>query len=73
MSTLSLALQLILQYSGTSAGKHRSINMLETLFWMLVGAFIGWNFPQPQFAKNLQAKHLQKYIDKVKLFLPFLK
>jgi hypothetical protein len=47
--------------------------MLETLFWILVGAFIGWNFPQPQFAKNLQAKYLQKYIDKVKLFLPFLK
>jgi hypothetical protein len=30
--------------------------MLETLFWLLIGAFIGWNFPQPQFAKNLQAK-----------------
>ena len=30
--------------------------MLETLFWLLLGAFIGWNFPQPQFARNLQAK-----------------
>ncbi len=30
--------------------------MLETLFWLAVGAFIGWNFPQPQFAKDLQAK-----------------
>jgi len=47
--------------------------MLGTLFWIVVGAFIGWNFPQPQFAKNLQAKYLQKYIDKVKLFLPFVK
>ena len=47
--------------------------MLETLFWILVGAFIGWNFPQPQFAKNFQAKYLQKYIDKVKAFLPFIK
>ena len=32
--------------------------MLETLFWALVGAFIGWNFPQPEFAKKLQAKVL---------------
>lgn len=30
--------------------------MLETVFWLAVGAFIGWNFPQPQFAKNLQEK-----------------
>jgi hypothetical protein len=30
--------------------------MLETLFWLLLGAFIGWNIPQPQFAKNLQSK-----------------
>ena len=27
--------------------------MLETLFWIAVGAFIGWNFPQPQFAKTI--------------------
>jgi hypothetical protein len=30
--------------------------MLETLFWILVGAFIGWNFPQPQYAKDIQTK-----------------
>jgi hypothetical protein len=30
--------------------------MLETLFWLAIGAFIGWNFPQPAFAKNIQAK-----------------
>jgi hypothetical protein len=47
--------------------------MLQTLFWLLVGAFVGWNVPQPQFAKNIQEKYLQKYIDKAKLFLPFLK
>jgi len=32
--------------------------MLETLFWLALGAFIGWNFPQPEFAKNIQAKIL---------------
>jgi hypothetical protein len=32
--------------------------MLETLFWLAIGAFIGWNFPQPSFAKNIQAKIL---------------
>jgi hypothetical protein len=30
--------------------------MFETLFWIVAGAFIGWNLPQPDFAKNIQAK-----------------
>ena len=30
--------------------------MLETLFWLAVGAFIGWNFPQPDFVKRIQAR-----------------
>jgi hypothetical protein len=32
--------------------------MLETIFWLLVGAFVGWNFPQPDYAKSIQAKVL---------------
>jgi hypothetical protein len=32
--------------------------MLETLFWLALGAFIGWNFPQPEFAKTIQARVL---------------
>jgi hypothetical protein len=28
--------------------------MISALFWLAVGAFIGWNLPQPQFAKDLQ-------------------
>jgi hypothetical protein len=32
--------------------------MLETIFWLFLGAFIGWNFPQPEFAKKLQEKVL---------------
>lgn len=35
--------------------------MLETLLWLFVGAFIGWNFPQPQFAKNIQEKVLKLF------------
>jgi hypothetical protein len=30
--------------------------MLSTIFWLAVGAFIGWNFPQPEFAKRIQEK-----------------
>ena len=30
--------------------------MLENLFWIAIGALIGWNFPQPEFAKALQSK-----------------
>ena len=28
--------------------------MLEILFWVAVGAFVGWNLPQPWYAKKLQ-------------------
>lgn len=38
--------------------------MLETVFWILVGAFIGWNIPQPQFAKNLEEKVKSLFIKK---------
>jgi len=30
--------------------------MLETIFWMLVGAFIGWHFPEPAWAKSIKDK-----------------
>jgi len=30
--------------------------MMETVFWILVGAFIGWNFPQPGWARAVQSK-----------------
>lgn len=30
--------------------------MLDTLFWIGIGAFVGWNFPQPFWAKMIQAK-----------------
>lgn len=28
--------------------------MLDTLLWLIIGAFIGWNLPQPEYAKRLQ-------------------
>lgn len=30
--------------------------MLETIFWLLVGAFVGWNLPQPEWAQRLQER-----------------
>jgi hypothetical protein len=30
--------------------------MLDTLLWIAVGAFVGWNFPQPFWAVAIQAK-----------------
>ena len=30
--------------------------MLETIFWILVGAFVGWHFPQPEWAKAIEIK-----------------
>ena len=29
---------------------------METLFWIAIGALIGWNFPQPSWAKLIQTK-----------------
>ena len=31
-------------------------DMLETIFWILIGAFVGWHFPQPAWAKAIEAK-----------------
>jgi hypothetical protein len=39
--------------------------MLDTLFWIAVGAFVGWNFPQPVWARAIQAK-IQAIITKGK-------
>lgn len=30
--------------------------MLETVFWVVLGAFVGWNLPQPLWAKVIQEK-----------------
>ena len=32
--------------------------MLETIFWVLLGAFIGWHFPEPAWAKTVKEKVL---------------
>jgi hypothetical protein len=33
---------------------------MGTMFWVLIGAFIGWNFPQPWWAKYIQGKVVEK-------------
>ena len=33
-------------------------NMLDTLFWIAVGAFVGWHFPEPFWAKAIKTKVL---------------
>ena len=40
--------------------------MLETLLYLFLGAFVGWNVPQPQFAKNIQAKVLSMFSKEAK-------
>lgn len=30
--------------------------MIEALIYILIGAFIGWNLPQPEWARNTQEK-----------------
>ena len=38
---------------------------MGTLFWVLVGAFIGWNFPQPWWARYMQDKILATLKEKI--------
>lgn len=38
--------------------------MLEAIFWVVVGAFIGWHVPQPQWAKAIQNKILGVFSSK---------
>jgi len=28
--------------------------MMDIIFWVIVGAFVGWNMPQPWYAKTIQ-------------------
>ena len=35
--------------------------MLSSIILLAIGAFIGWNFPQPDFAKAIQAKILDLF------------
>ena len=30
--------------------------MLTALFWLVIGLFVGWNLPQPEWAQELQEK-----------------
>lgn len=34
---------------------------MTTLIWIAVGAFIGWNFPQPAYAKAIQSWVVTKF------------
>jgi hypothetical protein len=38
--------------------------MLDTLLWIAVGAFIGWNFPQPSWAQAIQQRIIAMIKDK---------
>jgi len=40
--------------------------MLESLFLVLVGAFIGWHFPEPFWAKAIKEKVLGLFAKKDK-------
>lgn len=32
--------------------------MLEAIIYIAIGAFVGWNLPQPEWAKTIQSKAL---------------
>lgn len=38
---------------------------MGTLFWVLIGAFVGWNFPQPWWAKYIQEKIVTMVREKI--------
>jgi hypothetical protein len=38
--------------------------MLDTLIWILIGAFVGWHFPEPTWAKLIKTKILGMFAKK---------
>lgn len=34
---------------------------METILWIILGMFIGWNLPQPVYAKWFQTKVIQLF------------
>ena len=34
---------------------------MEILLWIILGMFVGWNFPQPLYAKWVQSKVLNLF------------
>lgn len=38
--------------------------MFETLIWILVGAFIGWHFPEPFWARTIKDKIMNLFAKK---------
>lgn len=34
---------------------------METILWIILGMFIGWNLPQPMYAKWFQNKVIQLF------------
>jgi len=38
--------------------------MFDILIWVALGAFIGWNFPQPFWAKAVQGKLQSMFLKK---------
>lgn len=37
--------------------------MLDIIFWVLLGAFVGWHFPEPWWAKMVKEK-ITNFINK---------
>jgi len=35
--------------------------MVEAIIWIIIGAFIGWHFPEPQWIKTAKTKLISKF------------
>ena len=46
----------MLDVKGCDINIKKGETMLDILLWVAVGAFIGWNLPQPFWAKMMQEK-----------------
>jgi len=49
-------LKYMLDVKGCDINIKKGETMLDILLWVAVGAFVGWNFPQPFWAKMMQEK-----------------
>ena len=45
------------------------MTMLETLFWIVVGIFIGWHIPEPLWVSELRKTLIEKIKNDYKLIV----
>lgn len=51
----------VIEHNNKYSHNTTELSMSSILFWIAVGMFIAWNFPQPEYAKKIQTFLVTKW------------